>query len=131
MDADFHFHEWAFLARTDAQAFERRRLRLLEAFLSESGQRRPGLELLQREIDRQRASAANPQAAVAAISGMMCNSFCTLIGELRELRCEIAKLDRLSSAVGASDAGEGSCSAASPGNPDAIGQVHDVVLTGR
>lgn len=131
MDADFHFHEWAFLARTDAQAFERRRLRLLESFLSESGQRRPALESLQREIERQRAAAASPEEAVAAISGMMCNSFCTLVGELRELRSEIQKLDSLSSAVGVSDAGGGKCSAASPGNADSVGPLHDVALTGR
>lgn len=105
MDADFHFHEWAFLARTDAEAFERRRARLLEAFLSESAQRRPALESLQREIDRQRAAAASPEEAVAAISGMMCNSFCTLVGELRELRSELKRLDCLGDAVGASESG--------------------------
>jgi len=116
MDTDFHFHEWAFLARTDAQAFERRRLRLLEAFLSEAGHRRPLLESLQREIDRERAAAAGPEAAVAAISGMMCNSFCTLLGELGTLRSELKRLHVFSDLAVASDAGGSEPSPASPGD---------------
>lgn len=94
MSTDFHFNEWAFLSKTDALAFERKRLRLLEEFMIRSGSHRQALQSLQVEIDRRRAAAANPEQAVAAISAMMCDSFSTLVAELGELRSELTKLRR-------------------------------------
>ena len=96
MDTDFHFHEWAFLAQADAQAFERRRTALIEEFLRRSGHHRPLLESLQYEIDQQRRAAATPDEAVVAISSMMCSSFCSLIGEIGGLRRELKRLRDLS-----------------------------------
>ena len=95
MKTDFHFHEWAFLARTDAAAFERRRKLLLEEFLFGVGPHRQKLLRLQAEVDRRRAASDTPQQAVAAISGMMCHSFCALVGELGSLRKEMLRLQSL------------------------------------
>ena len=95
MDMDFHFHEWAFLSRVDANAFERRRQDLIEDFLRRSGRHRANLESLQREIDVRRATAGNPQEAVAAIAGMMCHSFSHLITELGGLRNELRRLQEV------------------------------------
>ena len=67
-------------------------LGLIEAFLRRSGRHRRFLEALQQEIDQRRATAASPEEAVAAISGMMCNSFYALIDELGGLRSELTKL---------------------------------------
>lgn len=95
MATDFHFQEWAFLAQIDAQAFERRRRQLLAQFLRDCGHRRPQLERLQRTIDQQRRTAETPEAAVAAISQLMCTSFCTLLEEVAGLSEEVRKLHGL------------------------------------
>ncbi len=93
MDADYHFSEWAFLAKTDPEAFERRRRACIEQFLEQSGHRRARLEALQATIDAECEMAATPREAMLAVSRMMCNSLAelhlamaTLSGEFRNLR---------------------------------------------
>jgi len=39
-ETDFFFEEWAFLARIDPEAFERRRRKVINEFLSTSGRKR-------------------------------------------------------------------------------------------
>ena len=103
MAIDFHFHEWAFLSQTDAQAFERRRASLLADFLRQAGTSRPMLDSLQRNIDQQRQAAKSPEQAVAAISGMMCSSFITMVDELKLLSDQLKKLHGRCAPVAASD----------------------------
>lgn len=93
MDADYHFSEWAFLAKTDPDAFERRRRARIEQFLGQTGRSRARLEALQATIDAECEMAANPREAMLAVSRMMCNSLAelhlamtTLSGEFRSLR---------------------------------------------
>ena len=99
MKSDFHFHEWAFLAQVDPQAFERRRSQLLDEFVRASGPHRPQLEALQRQIDQLRRAAANPDEAVVSICGLMCESFQVLMEEIVCLRSGLEKLELLASAT--------------------------------
>lgn len=92
MELDFYFNEWAFLARTDPELFERRRREFVDAFVNSSGEHKPRLESLQREIDHQRELAATPERAVVVISKLMCESLSdlgekmtTLLDDLKEL----------------------------------------------
>ena len=127
MDTDFHFHEWAFLAQADADAFERRRKDLIESFLRRTGKHRHLLEPLQREIDQLRAQAASPDEAVIAISGMMCNSFHTLINELSGLRGELLRLRTAATPLGEGRPAELPASA----TPDRSPAQVNCILTSR
>lgn len=71
----FDFDEWAALARTDPQAFEARRLALIEDYLGQfpnPEQRR--LRGLQFRIDMERRRARTPMAACLRLSAMMWDS---------------------------------------------------------
>ena len=71
----FDFDEWASLAKTDPQAFEARRLALIEDFLQQfpnPEQRR--LRGLQFRIDLERRRARTPMAACLRLSSMMWDS---------------------------------------------------------
>lgn len=99
MDCDYHFSEWAFLARTDPAAFERRRKACIEQFLRESGHRRARLEALQATIDAECALAGNPRDAMLAVSRMMCNSLAELHLAMTTLSGEFKNLRRLQAQV--------------------------------
>lgn len=85
MNLDFHFNEWALLAQTDPQTFERWRSEIIAEFLSQSGASRHRLELLQAQIDRERELAVTPQHAIAAIARLMRESLAALAGEMTSL----------------------------------------------
>lgn len=93
MDLDVYFNEWAFLARTDPEVFERRRQEYIGSFLNHSGRHRARLEALQTSIDARRACAANPQESVVAISLLMCESLCTLAETMQNLCADLNELD--------------------------------------
>lgn len=72
---EFDFDEWSALARTDPQAFETRRLALIEDYLGQfptPEQRR--LRGLQFRIDMERRRARTPMAACLRLSAMMWDS---------------------------------------------------------
>lgn len=105
IETNFDFHEWAFLAQVSPDEFETRRKNAIECFLSESSDRQRGLGLLlQREIDVERESARNPQAAFSAIASMMCMQLAFLGEELTNLRDDMKLLvrDRMPSNPGLS-----------------------------
>lgn len=89
MNLDFHFSEWAFLAKTDPEVFERRREQIIAEFLSQSGRHRQRLEVLQSRVDRERQLAATPQQAVVAISRLMCESLAELAGGMSSLTTDL------------------------------------------
>jgi hypothetical protein len=68
---DFFFEEWAFLARVDPEAFERRRRNLIAEFLAASPRQRALGEALQNRIDQARGRAAEPLEALLAIALML------------------------------------------------------------
>lgn len=74
-DFAFDFDEWAALARTDPQAFEARRLALIEDYLrqfpSPEQQRLRGLQF---RIDMERRRARTPMAGCLRLSAMMWDS---------------------------------------------------------
>jgi len=71
----FDFDEWARLARTDVDAFEAKRLALIEDFLCQfSGPGLRRLRGLQFRIDMERRRARTPMAACLRLSAMMWDS---------------------------------------------------------
>jgi hypothetical protein len=69
------FEHWAQLAIADPEAFEARRSRLIEAFISSAPiERQPRLRGLQWRIDQIRRSARTPLASCIRISRMMWDS---------------------------------------------------------
>jgi hypothetical protein len=72
IESDFHFEAWATLAKLDPDAFEMRRKSVIEAFLNDSGAKRPLGLALQREIEFERQRAATPCEALQKIAHMMC-----------------------------------------------------------
>jgi Protein of unknown function (DUF3135) len=69
------FDHWAKLAVADPDAFEARRSRLIEAFISSvPPERQPRLRGLQWRIDQVRRSARTPLASCIRISRMMWDS---------------------------------------------------------
>ncbi len=71
----FDFGCWMRLARSDPQAFERRRREVLEAVIRQAGPaRRRRLEGLQCRIDLERRRARTPMAACLRLSSMMWDS---------------------------------------------------------
>lgn len=94
MDQDLYFNEWAFLARTDPEIFERRRKEYIGSFLSGTGVHRPRLEALQARIDAQRSLADTPEEAVMAISTLMCDSLADLAGKMKNLCTDLRDLGR-------------------------------------
>lgn len=89
---DFFFEEWAFLAKVDPEAFERRRRKVIDEFLSNSGRQRALGEQLQREIDAVRGRAGEPLEALLAISGMLYEHLGFLGEELHVLRDAVGRL---------------------------------------
>ncbi len=93
MNLEFHFNEWAFLAQTNPEGFERYRAKYIDQFLRQSGRHRRRLEALQSRIDAERELAPTPEAALASISYKMCQSL-TMLGDemqiLRQLLPEVA-----------------------------------------
>lgn len=94
-EQDFHFSEWCFLARIDPDAFERRRVRLIEDFLSRSGRHRSRLENLQAAIDREREEAGSAREVLLMLSRKMCGSLWLLEEELKELSDDLHRLNRI------------------------------------
>jgi hypothetical protein len=71
----FDFGCWMRLARSDPQAFERRRREVLEAVIRQAAPaRRHRLEGLQCRIDLERRRARTPMAACLRLSSMMWES---------------------------------------------------------
>lgn len=69
------FDDWLQLARTDPQAFERRRKAVIDAFIDAApAERRQRLRRLQWRIDAERSRASNPTAAWVKLSNMMWES---------------------------------------------------------
>ena len=69
------FDRWAELARTDPEAFEARRSRLIEETIGRMPEhKQQRMRCLQWKIDQVRARAANPMAACIRISEMMWDS---------------------------------------------------------
>jgi len=93
-ETDFFFEEWAFLARIDPEAFERRRLKAIDEFLSMSCRQRILGEMLQHQIDATRVQAGNPQAALQALAKMLGDELVFLGEELNLLSDHIDKLRR-------------------------------------
>lgn len=95
IDTNFHFHEWAFLAKVDPEAFEIRRRKTLDQFLQDSSDRQRMLgKRLQREIDTERRLAGNPQLALAAISTMLWRQASFLCDGLNDLSDYMKELER-------------------------------------
>ena len=92
MDPDVYFNEWAFMAKADPEVFEQRREDCINELLSKSGQHRQQLQALQSRIDAQRKLANSPLDAVAAISGLMCNSLCDLARVLSSLSVDLEEM---------------------------------------
>ncbi len=90
VDTEFHFSEWAFLARVDPDAFERRRRMTIERFLNKSGRQKSLGLTLQREIDAERARAGDSRLAMLAISRMMFRSL-AFLGEELSTMCDQMK----------------------------------------
>jgi hypothetical protein len=86
MDLDFNFNEWAFLAQTNPEGFERCREQYIGQFIRASGRHRRRLEALQSRIDVERELAPSPEAALAMISGQMCASLSQLVTEMQDLK---------------------------------------------
>lgn len=91
-DTDIFFEEWAFLARVDPDAFERRRRKVIDEFLSNSVRRRPGAELLQRQIDALRSRCSDPRQSLLVISRMLHDQLVCLDDELNSLKDGLGKL---------------------------------------
>jgi len=85
---NFAFHEWAFLARVDPEAFETRRRATIAEFIADSGARNGVGNSLQAEIDAVRQRAGDPQSALLAIFDMMRRRLDRLGDEIENLRDE-------------------------------------------
>lgn len=92
MDLNIYFNEWAFLAKTDPELFERRRETYIEQLLIGSGTHRPQLETLQARIDANRALLASPEEAALAITVLMCESLGNLACEVQCLSSALHEL---------------------------------------
>jgi hypothetical protein len=92
-ELDFHFSEWCFLARIDPEAFERRRVRLIEDFISQSGHHRPRLESLQAAIDGEREQTSSATEPLLMLSRKMCGALWLLEEELKELSDDLHRLE--------------------------------------
>jgi hypothetical protein len=69
------FDHWSFLAKTDPDAFEARRVELIDELIEGlPPQRRHRMRCLQWKIDQVRHRAANPMAACIKINEMMWES---------------------------------------------------------
>lgn len=91
-DTDIFFEEWAFLARVDPDAFERRRRKVIDEFLNSSVRRRPGAELLQRKIDALRGRCTDPAQSLLLISRMLHAQLVCLDDELNSLKDGLGNL---------------------------------------
>lgn len=85
---ELNFDEWRVLAKTDPEAFERRRREVLETCIVESPDYiQPHLRRLQWRIDMERRYHwRNPLVAVQRLYGMMCDSVYAEDGLLPVLR---------------------------------------------
>jgi len=86
MDLDFNFNEWAFMAQTNPEGFERYREQFIGQFISTTGRHRSRLEALQACIDVERELAPTPEDALLVITHKMCQSLETLGSEVQELK---------------------------------------------
>jgi hypothetical protein len=88
-DPAFDFNEWAALAQSDPEAFDRRRLASIEALMQGMGEaRRQRLRGLQFRIDMERRRARTPLKACLRLSSMMWDSFHELNAALSRLTAE-------------------------------------------
>lgn len=75
-NSDFDFAEYAEIARTDPQGFERLRQRMIDELIEQApAARQPRLRGLQFQIDMTRRRAKTPYAACVGISRMMWDAF--------------------------------------------------------
>lgn len=95
MEWDYYFNEWAFLAKADPEAFERRRKQYIDDFLRRTGRHRRRLEALQASIDAERRPEVPPQQTVLALSRMMCASLDELHAAMTGLSADLRQLNRL------------------------------------
>jgi hypothetical protein len=93
---DIFFEEWAFLARVDPEAFERRRRKVIDQFISSSGRHRPAAELLQRRIDALRGRSNDPRECLLVISRLLHDQLVCLGDELNSLKDGLGKLQKKS-----------------------------------
>jgi hypothetical protein len=94
INTDFHFHEWAFLAQVDPDAFELRRRTVLDQFLRDSSDRQRLLgQGLQREIDAARRMSADPGEALSVISRMLWQQVGFLCEGLNDLSDYVKRLE--------------------------------------
>lgn len=92
---DFHFQEWAFLAKVDPEAFELRRRKVVEQFLENSSDRQRTVgRRLQREIDANRHPIDDPRLALAAISRMLWQQVGFLCDGLNDLSDCMKRLEK-------------------------------------
>lgn len=85
--SELTFEEWVALARTDPEAFEAGRRKLIDQFLENSPRRQRALGMtLQHEIDYERDRAPNPQASLEHITRMLCLQLLFLGEGLQSLR---------------------------------------------
>lgn len=98
MDLDFNFNEWAFLAKTNPEGFERYREQFITQFLRTTGPHRPRLEALQSRLDVERELASTPEEALLAITRRMCQSLIHLGKEVQELESILPEIAFPSSA---------------------------------
>lgn len=97
INTDFHFQEWAFLAKVDPEAFEIRRRKVVEQFLQNSSERQRTVgRRLQREIDANRNLIDDPQVALAAISRMLWQQVSFLCDGLNDLSDCMKRLEKAS-----------------------------------
>ena len=104
--ADFSFDAWRELAERDLQAFFRQRKRIIDDFITRSGEHAPALRALQESIDALRVTAGTPIKAVRGIAALMeghlqavSTQFRVLNEELATFRTAADRLSRLSEAV--------------------------------
>lgn len=73
---DFDWETWSALARTDPEAFEKRRKQALEALIASAPQQqRERLEALQCRIDLERRRSSSPLGACIRLSNLMWERF--------------------------------------------------------
>jgi len=81
------FDEWRVLARSDPEAFEAMRRKVLQAVIDRAPEkRRQRLQGLQWRVDQVRRRCANPMAACISLSDMMWEAFAGDRGLVETLR---------------------------------------------
>lgn len=82
----YDFDEWAVLARTDPEGYERLRLETIEEVIGKGSGCQRALRGLQWRIDQERRKSRTPLKACISISSMMWDSFYELNDGLNRLK---------------------------------------------